>query len=77
MQVAKAMENLTVSAGNYQATMRATDHQAQLPVNISVLSPDAKFKSDGTPWGYKIVKVYSAADVSQPTTCKMKRPLGA
>ncbi|SOE71000.1 amino acid/amide ABC transporter substrate-binding protein, HAAT family [Burkholderia sp. D7] len=76
MKVAKAMENITISAGSYQATMRASDHQAQLPINISILSPEAKFKSDNTPWGYKILKVYSAADVSQPTTCKMKRPLG-
>jgi branched-chain amino acid transport system substrate-binding protein len=77
LNVAKAMENLTVSAGNYQAMMRATDHQVQLPINISVLTPNARYHSDGTPWGYKILKVYSPSDVTQPTTCQMRRPAGA
>jgi branched-chain amino acid transport system substrate-binding protein len=77
LDVAKAMENLSVNVGSYQATMRAVDHQVQLPINISVLSPDARYHSDGTPWGYKILKVYGASDITQPTTCKMKRPTGA
>jgi len=77
LMVAKAMENLTVPIGNYRAAMRPEDHQVQLPVYVAVLSTDAKFKQETTPWGFKVIKTYSAADVSQPTTCQMKRPAGA
>ncbi|MFZ6648862.1 branched-chain amino acid ABC transporter substrate-binding protein [Undibacterium sp. TJN25] len=77
LQVAKAIEGMTVSIGGYQASMRATDHQAQLPLNISVLSTAAKYKQESTPWGFKLLKVYPAAQMSEPTTCQMKRPSGA
>jgi branched-chain amino acid transport system substrate-binding protein len=76
--VAKAMEKTTVAIGDYQATMRVADHQAQLPLNLSVLSPDAKFKQENTPWGFRLLKTFPAADVSEPATdCNMKRPAGA
>jgi branched-chain amino acid transport system substrate-binding protein len=77
LQVAKAMDKSTISVGNYKASMRPLDHQVQLPINVSVLSPDAKYKQENTPWGFKILKVYDAPAISEPTTCKMKRPAGA
>jgi branched-chain amino acid transport system substrate-binding protein len=76
-QVARAMENATVSVGDYHASMRALDHQAQLPINVSVLTAGAKYKQENTPWGFKILKVYDSAAISEPSTCKMKRPAGA
>jgi branched-chain amino acid transport system substrate-binding protein len=75
--VARAMENLTVPIGEYRAVMRPVDHQVQLPVYLAVLTTDTKFKQEKTPWGFKVIKTYSAADVSQPTTCQMKRPARA
>jgi branched-chain amino acid transport system substrate-binding protein len=77
LKVAKAMENLSVDVGSYHATMRAVDHQIQLPVLMSVLTPDAKYKQDSTPWGFKLLKTYKPEEVSEPTTCQMKRPAGA
>jgi len=77
LKVAKAMEGLTVGVGGYQATMRPTDHQAQLPIVISTLTADAKYKQEGTPWGFKLIKSYKADTMSEPTSCKMKRPAGA
>ena len=77
LKVAKAMETMSVNIGAYQASMRPLDHQVQLPLNISVLTPGAKYKQEGTPWGFKLLKVYSAEQMSEPSTCKMKRPAGA
>jgi branched-chain amino acid transport system substrate-binding protein len=78
LAVAKAIERTTVSIGDYQATMRATDHQAQLPLTLSVLTADAKYKQDGTPWGFRLVKTLPATQVSEPVDgCNMKRPPGA
>jgi branched-chain amino acid transport system substrate-binding protein len=77
LEVAKAMEDTTVNVGGYRATMRKIDHQAQLPLNISVLTSAAKYKQESTPWGFKILKVYPAEQMSEPTTCNMKRPAGA
>lgn len=74
VDVATAMETASASIGKYHAAMRASDHQVQLPLYVSVLSTDAKYKQEGTPWGFKIVSALSAEQVSEPTTCKMKRP---
>jgi branched-chain amino acid transport system substrate-binding protein len=58
--------------------MRSTDHQAQLPLNLSVLTADAKYKQDGTPWGFKLIRTFPATQVSEPVDgCNMKRPPGA
>ena len=78
LAVAKAIENTTVTIGDYKATMRATDHQAQLPLNLSVLAADAKYKQDGTAWGFRLIKTFPATQVSEPVDgCNMKRPPGA
>jgi branched-chain amino acid transport system substrate-binding protein len=77
LQVAKALEKTTVSIDDYRSTMRASDHQAQMPIYLSVISPDAKFKQEGTPWGFKVLRTFSSEQVSEPTTCQMKRPAGS
>jgi branched-chain amino acid transport system substrate-binding protein len=77
LKVAKAMEGLTVGVGAYQSSMRPADHQAQLPLVMSLLTADAKYKQEGTPWGFKLLKTYKADSVTEPTTCNMKRPPGA
>ena len=74
LAVAKAMESGTVKLGSYTATMRADDHQAQSPMVVSVLGTDAKYKQEGTPWGFKAVASFSAQQTTEGTTCRMKRP---
>jgi branched-chain amino acid transport system substrate-binding protein len=78
LAVAKQIEKTTVTIGDYKATMRVADHQAQLPLNLSVLSTDAKYKQDGTPWGFRLLKTFPASQVTEPVDgCNMKRPQGA
>jgi branched-chain amino acid transport system substrate-binding protein len=78
LAVAKAIEKTTVSIGDDKATMRAADHQAQLPLNLSMLASDAKYKQDGTPWGFRLIRTFPATQVSEPVDgCNMKRPPGA
>lgn len=57
-------------------SMRAADHQIQLPLVISVVSEEARNKSDGTGMGFKPLKVLSPAQTETPVdpACKMDRP---
>ena len=73
---AKALETAKVKTPVGEMSMRAADHQAQLPMVVSMVVRDAKFKADDTDMGFKPVKVFSAAQVSTPAqdSCKMVRP---
>ena len=69
------MENLTVTdAAGDKATMRPEDHQMLMTYYGSVFSKDVKYDSEKTGLGWKTSAVIKAADIGQPTTCKMKRP---
>lgn len=74
--LAKALEQTRLATPMGEWAMRASDHQAQLPMVVSMVSPDAKYKVDGTALGFKPVKVFAAADISTPlqASCKMNRP---
>ena len=56
--------------------MRPDDHQASVPLVVSVVSKDAKFKVDGTDMGLKPVKVIAGPEAISATqaSCKMERP---
>ena len=73
---AKALESGKLKTPMGEMTMRAADHQVQMPLVVSVVSKDAKYKADGTDMGFKPVKVFSAEAVSVPAqaSCKMQRP---
>lgn len=73
---AKALETAKLQTPVGEWSMRAADHQVQLPMVVSMVSKDAKFKADGTDMGFKPVKVFSAEEVSTPVqaSCKMARP---
>jgi branched-chain amino acid transport system substrate-binding protein len=47
-----------------------------MPMVVSVVSKDARYKADGTDMGFKPVKVFSAQAISVPAqaSCKMQRP---
>ncbi|MCG5236331.1 branched-chain amino acid ABC transporter substrate-binding protein [Xanthobacter oligotrophicus] len=74
--VAKAIENVKVKTPMGEASMRAADHQAQIPMAVSIVAEDAKFKVDGTNLGFKPMKLFTAAEASSPVqdACKMTRP---
>lgn len=73
---AKALETGRLKTPMGEMSMRAADHQVQMPLVVSVVSKDAKYKADGTDMGFKPVKVFSAEAVSVPAqaSCKMQRP---
>lgn len=73
---ARAMETARVKTPLGEISMRAADHQALLPVVVSTVSKDAKYKVDDTDMGFKPVKVFTATEaaVPAPASCKMQRP---
>jgi branched-chain amino acid transport system substrate-binding protein len=47
-----------------------------MPIVVSIVAQDAKFKVDDTPMGFKPVMVLTATEASTPAqaSCKMQRP---
>lgn len=73
---ARAMETARIRTPMGWMSMRAADHQVLLPMVVSVVSKEAKYKVDGTDMGFKPVKIYSADEAALPVqpSCKMQRP---
>jgi branched-chain amino acid transport system substrate-binding protein len=73
---ARAMETARVKTPMGEARMRAEDHQILLPLVVSTVSKDARYKVDDTDLGFKPVKVFSADEAASPvqSSCKMQRP---
>ncbi|MBV2180070.1 MAG: ABC transporter substrate-binding protein [Castellaniella sp.] len=74
--IALALENTTWESPIGAWSMRKDDHQVLLPITVSEVSKDAKFKVDGTNMGFHLLKVVGAQDAAVPVMpeCKMKRP---
>lgn len=77
-RLAVALERVKTAWPMGELTMRAGDHQLQLPLVISQVTKDAKYKADKTDMGFKPVQVLSAAETSMPVSseCRMERPAG-
>jgi branched-chain amino acid transport system substrate-binding protein len=73
---ARAMETARIKTPMGEASMRAADHQVLLPLVVSIVSKDARYKVDGTDMGFKPVRVFSAEEAAMPVqpSCKMQRP---
>ena len=75
LKVAMAMENLTITdAAGETAIMRPEDHQLLMTYYGGIFSKGVKYDSEKTGLGWKTSALVKAADLGQPTTCKMKRP---
>jgi len=75
-KVAAALEGMryTTIWGDV-VTMRASDHQLQMPIRISVhTNKGIEFDMDHSGYGLLTESEVSAHVASTPTTCKMKRP---
>lgn len=72
----KALEQTKLSTPVGEWSMRAADHQGLIPIVVSTVSADARFKADGSGLGFKVVKTISAADAASPVqaNCRMNRP---
>jgi len=75
-KVAAALEGMSyTSYWGDVVTMRASDHQLQMPIRISVhTDKDVKITFDDSPYGLLTESTVSAEKASTPTTCKMQRP---
>lgn len=73
---AQALESTRIATPMGEMSMRAADHQVLMPLVVSTVTKDAKYKVDGTDMGFKPVKVFSAEEAAVPASpaCKMQRP---
>lgn len=75
VKVAKALEGMKVTdmMGD-ENVMRAEDHQLLSPLHEAVFTRGAKLDAEKTGLGWKTEAKISGADLTLPTSCKMKRP---
>ncbi len=75
-QLARQIEQTSIETPMGTLSMRAEDHQALLPLAVSVVSREAQYKADGTDLGFKPVKRFTAQEAAVPAqgTCQMQRP---
>ncbi len=75
LKVALALEDMhTKDMVGQENIMRKEDHQLLMPYYVGVFSKDVKYDSEHTGFGWKTVMTASAAELTLPTVCKMKRP---
>lgn len=75
LQMALAMEGIKLTdAAGQEATLRPEDHQMLMTYYGTTFSKDVKYDSEKTGLGWKTAAVVKAADLGQPTSCRMKRP---
>lgn len=76
-QIALALEKAVVESWpTGTLKMRAADHQLVLPLVVSRVTDDARFKVDDTRFGFKPVSILSPEEAGVPVqeSCKMARP---
>jgi branched-chain amino acid transport system substrate-binding protein len=75
LKVALALEDMHEKDLLGQETiMRKEDHQLLMPYYAGVFSKGVKYDAEHTGFGWKNYMTASAADLTLPTICKMKRP---
>ena len=79
--VARALPGMAFDArplgGLHSGLMRASDHQFQQPLIVSVMdragAPGVRHDIEGSGFGFRSVRRFEAAEVEMPQTCKMPR----
>ncbi len=75
LKIALAMEGMSwIDATGQPVTMRADDHQILMPYYLGTFTTGMKYDSEKTGLGWRTGTTVTAAEIAQPTTCKMKRP---
>jgi branched-chain amino acid transport system substrate-binding protein len=77
VQVAKTLEGLKFKSYNGDVEMRATDHQLQQPLYITVwqkADKKHKYTMESTDMTFVPVRQFTAAQASTPSVCQMQRP---
>lgn len=81
LAVSRALSGASFDAkplgGFHSATMRASDHQLQQPLVVSVMdrvgTPGVKHDVEGSGFGFRTVRRFEASEVEMPTSCKMTK----
>jgi branched-chain amino acid transport system substrate-binding protein len=75
LKVALALEDMHAKdLVGQENIMRKDDHQLLMPFYAGIFTKDVKYDSEHTGFGWKTTTTATAADLTLPTTCKMKRP---
>ncbi len=75
LKVALALEDMHAKdLVGQENIMRKDDHQLLMPFYAGIFTKDVKYDSEHTGFGWKTTATATAADLTLPTTCKMKRP---
>jgi branched-chain amino acid transport system substrate-binding protein len=76
--LALALEGAEVSLAGQRGRMRAADHQFQQPLVVGVMdrqgAPGVRFDVEGSGYGFRVVRRFSAEQAEMPHTCVMTRP---
>ena len=70
-KVAPALSGMEYQGSLGKVTMRATDHQMQHPMYVSVYTRSAKYDIEKSGVGWKTLVTLEPDEVMQPTSCKM------
>ena len=78
LQVARALEDLSLDTTVGTVRMRGEDHQLLLPQVVNTIAPvDGKLVKvgyEGTQWGFRTDASFSGNELAQGTECRMQRP---
>ena len=74
--IARALEQAKFESPVGEISVRREDHQASVPLIVSRVGPDAKYKREGLSLGFKPVRVVPGPGAINPVqpSCKMERP---
>jgi len=75
-KIALALENASIKSKLGSVSIRKDDHQAVLPILVSVVKKGVKYPADGSSVGFEPVNVIPGEDTLYPvqSACKLGRP---
>lgn len=76
--IAHELEKSKVQLAGQSGSMRAADHQFQQSLVVGMMekqgTPGVKFDVEGSGYGFRVIHQITAAQATQPHSCKMQRP---
>lgn len=75
-KIALAIEGASVKDGMGVTSIRREDHQAIIPIAVSIVKEGVKYPADGTRYGFAPVSVIAGEQAIYPvqSSCKIERP---
>ena len=77
--VAQELERAQVSLAGHSGKMRAADHQFQQTLRVVVMdrqgAPGVRFDSEGSGYGFRVIRTVTSEQAEQGHACKMRRPV--